>query len=74
MIAPDLSLKKWYTREGRRQPAAKSYTVSVAGVTTAPVTVKAFVAKDKPTPTELTHVSFATWNDGPGVFYVDNVK
>jgi hypothetical protein len=36
--------------------------------------VKGFVTKDKPTPKELTHVSFATWNDGPGVFYIDNVK
>ena len=74
VIAPDLSLKKWYTVQVSANPAAGTYTVSIPGVTTAPVTVKGFVTKDKPTPKELTHVSFATWNDGPGVFYVDNVK
>ena len=25
------------------------------------------------TPEQITHLSFASWNDGPGTFYVDNV-
>jgi hypothetical protein len=74
VLVPDLSLKKWYTVKVDVDPAAGSYRVSVAGVAAAPVAVKAFKPKDKPTPKELTHVSFATWNDGPGVFYIDNVK
>lgn len=74
VVAPDLSPRKWYTVKVDVNVAAKSYAVSVAGVTSGPVTVKAFVTREKPAPKELTHVSFATWNDGPGVFYIDNVK
>ena len=43
-------------------------------LTTAPVTVKAFEAKEKTVPSSLTHISFATWNDGPGTFFIDNVR
>jgi hypothetical protein len=74
VIVPDLALKKWHTVRVECNPADKSYTVFVLGATASPVAVKAFVPKDKPVITELTHLSFASWNDGPGVFYVDNVK
>jgi hypothetical protein len=74
LLVPGLALKKWYTVSLEIDPAAGSYTVAVAGVTTAPVTAKGFVPKDKPVLKELTHLSFASWNDGPGVFYVDNVR
>ena len=74
IVVPDLVPHKWYTVHVDVNPAAGSYTVSLPGVTTTPVAVKGFFTKDKPAPKELTHVSFATWNDGPGVFYIDNVK
>ncbi len=73
-VVTGLSLKKWYTVRVDVDVAAKSYQVSVAGVTQQPVRVKAFKPKGKPTPDLLTHISFASWNDGPGTFYIDNVR
>jgi hypothetical protein len=73
MVAPNLDPKKWYTVTLNVNVATKAYTVSVAGVTTAPVALKAFDANGKGAPGALTHLSFASWNDGPGTFYVDNV-
>ena len=74
VVVPGLDADKWYTVKVDIDVAAKSYAVSVAGVTTAPVTVKAFEAKEKTVPSSLTHISFATWNDGPGTFFIDNVR
>lgn len=74
VVVPGLDADKWYTIKVDIDVPAKSYAVSVAGVTTNPVTVKAFEAKEKTVPTSLTHISFATWNDGPGTFFIDNVR
>jgi hypothetical protein len=74
VIVPGLDVDKWYTVKVDVNVAGKSYAVSVPGVTPAPVTVKAFEAKEKTVPSAVTHVSFATWNDGPGTFFIDNVK
>ncbi len=74
VLVRDLDLKKWYTVRVDVDVAAQRYRVSVQGVTASPIDVGAFrAAKDKP-PKILTHVSFASWNDGPGTFYVDNVR
>jgi hypothetical protein len=69
MVAGNLELKKWYTITVSIHVKKKTYEVSVDGVTE-PVTVKAFGKKP---PKELSHVSFASWDDGAGTFYVDNV-
>jgi hypothetical protein len=74
VVVPGLDADKWYTVKVDIDVPGKSYAVSVAGVTPAPVTVKAFQAKEKTIPASLTHISFATWNDGPGTFFVDNVR
>jgi len=74
VVVPNLDLEKWYTVGVAVDPKSKSYQVSVEGVTSAPVRVRAFESKKGGVPKKLTHVSFASWNDGPGTFYVDNVK
>jgi hypothetical protein len=73
-VVKGLALKTWYTVRLDVDVAAKSYTVSVVGVTPQPVRIKAFKPKGKPMLDLLTHVSFASWNDGPGTFYIDNVR
>lgn len=74
VVVPGLDADKWYTVKVDIDVPGKSYAVSVPGVTSAPVTVKAFEAKEKTVPSSLTHISFATWNDGPGTFLIDNVR
>lgn len=74
LLVPDLKLKRWHTIRVEVDISGQTYLVSVPGVTTAPIAVQAFKAKNKPVPKVLTHVSFASWNDGPGTFYVDNVR
>jgi hypothetical protein len=74
VVVPGLDIDKWYTVKVDVDVAGKSYAVSVPGVTASPVSVKAFEAKEKTVPSSLTHISFATWNDGPGTFFIDNVK
>jgi hypothetical protein len=69
-----LSLGKWYTVRVDVDAAGQAYTVSVAGEPGAGVRVAAFHTKGVKAPTTLTHLSFASWNDGPGTFYVDNVR
>ena len=71
IIAPGLALNRWYTISVAVYTAAGIYEVEVKGVK--PWTeVKAFQTGGK-SPKKLTHVSFASWNDGAGTFYVDNV-
>ena len=48
------------------------YAVHVDGVSE-PLELESFFTKGR-TPSKLTHLSFATWNDGAGTFYVDNVS
>lgn len=72
IVAAGLDLNKWYTVEVTVYPEAGVYEVGVKGVTAEPKELEAFRAGKKPIK-RLTHVSFASWNDGPGTFYVDNV-
>jgi len=73
-VVTDLDLEKWYTVRVDVDPGAKTYSVSVPGVTSKPVPLAAFRVKKGNPPATLTHLSFASWNDGPGTFYVDNVR
>ncbi len=77
IIAKGLDLDKWYRIQVTVHPGAGTYEVKVAGVAGGPITpqpvlCKAFAPSGKP-PRNLTAVSFASWNDGPGTFYIDNV-
>jgi len=72
IVAANLDLHKWYTIEAIISVSAGTYEVSVKGATPQPVKLAAFVGADKP-PKSLTHLSFASWNDGAGTFYIDNV-
>jgi len=74
LLVADLDLEKWYTIRVDVDTAGKSYQVTVAGVTQTPLTVAAFRVKKTNPPDALTHVSFASWDDGPGTFYIDNVR
>ncbi len=71
-VAFDLSLETWHTITLAVNVPDAVYTVSVAGVVDA-YEVEAFYYKGKALDT-LTHLSFASWNDGPGTFYIDNVS
>jgi hypothetical protein len=72
IVVRDLDLQKWYTINLEVNVPEGVYTVAVEGVTE-PFEVEAFYYKGK-TPEELTHLSFASWNDGAGTFYIDNVE
>lgn len=73
-VVKGLKVKTWYTVRVDVDVPGKAYMVSVAGVTPQPVRVKAFKPKGKPYAEPLTHISFASWNDGPGTFHIDNVR
>jgi hypothetical protein len=72
-IAAGLDKNKWYTVTVNADVAARTYTVSVSGATPQPVLIKAYDSGKGSSPKALTAVSFASWNDGPATFYVDNV-
>jgi hypothetical protein len=72
LVAKDLELGKWYTIVVDVNVAEGFYAVHVEGVTR-PFELESFFTKGK-TPSQLTHLSFATWNDGAGTFYVDKVS
>ena len=74
VVVPGLELGKWYTVRVAVDTPSQAYTVEVLGTGGAPVRVAAFRAKGAKSPAMLTHVSFASWNDGPGTFYIDNVR
>jgi len=61
-----LNLDQWYTIKVVCDVESDTVMVYVDGVEYGPY--RAYTNK-----TSVTHISFATWNDGPGVFYVDNV-
>jgi hypothetical protein len=73
VLAKGLDRDRWYTVELTIYAAEAVYEVSVKGVTAQPLEVEAFRA-GKSAPRKLTHLSFASWNDGAGTFYVDNVS
>ena len=65
-VASGLNLDQWYTIKVTCDVASDTYMVYVDGVYQQ--TLTGFTSKDS-----LTHISFATWNDGGGDFYVDDV-
>ena len=66
-IATGLNLDQWYTIKVEIDVINNTYDIYVNGILEGD-DIQARVSK-----TSLTHISFATWNDGPGTFYVDNV-
>lgn len=70
IVAANLDLAAWHTIEVVIYPEAKAYEALVVGKTQ-PVELDAFGKKP---PKRLTHISFASWNDGAGTFYIDNVS
>jgi hypothetical protein len=67
VLAAGLNMDQWYTLGVTCDVAAGTYDVYVNGD---------LVRADLPAYTSkaaLTHISFAQWNDGSGLFYVDNV-
>ncbi len=74
LLVPNLDLKRWYTVCVDVDVQGEAYLVSMPGVTEKPLRVQAYETKKKPIPKVLTHISFASWNDGPGTFYIDNVR
>ena len=71
IVARDLDLKKWYTISVEMNIPEGVYEVTVVGVTEG-MELESLYYKGK-TPDGLSHLSFASWNDGAGTFYVDNV-
>jgi len=74
VLISGLELGKWHTVRVTVDVPGQAYTVEVPGAESGPVRVTAFHAKGAKPPKMLTHISFASWNDGPGTFYVDNVR
>lgn len=74
ILIENLDIKTWYTVKVDLDIPNGLYFVTLPGVHEEPVQVKAFQSKKKPVPTEITHISFASWNDGPGTVYIDNVR
>lgn len=70
LVASNLDLGAWYKIALTIQPKKERYQVSVKGGV--PKDLETFAAQGK-APKQLTHLSFASWNDGAGTFYVDNV-
>jgi len=72
ILATDLDLKTWYTIVIEAEIPEAYYSVAVSGVTD-PYELESLMYKGK-TPDLISHISFASWNDGAGTFYVDNVS
>lgn len=72
IIAENLDLMKWYTIKVEANIPEGWYGVTVDGVVDF-FEVESFYSKGK-TPNKISHISFASWNDGAGTFYVDNVS
>ena len=71
VVAPNLELGRWYTVVIEANVPDGFYRVKVEGVTDW-FELESFYHRGK-TPKRITHLSFASWNDGAGTFYVDNV-
>jgi len=66
-VTAGLLLKQWYTVKVVCNLTTDIYDVYVNGIFQQTLTSRI-------TKTQVTHISFATWDDGSGTFYVDNVK
>ncbi len=71
LIATDLAAEEWHHIEVAVDVPEGFYEVGVNGAK--PFELESFSTKGR-TPSKLSHISFASWNDGPGTFYVDNVS
>ncbi len=73
ILAENLDQMVWHTLTVDIDAAAGTYTVKVGkGEPSRPL--RGFATGKNAPPTPLTHLSFASWNDGAGTFYVDNVS
>jgi len=73
VLVTGLELKEWYTVTVVMDIAAATYTVQLDdGAVSAPL--EAFRTSKKKAPTKISHLSFASWNDGAGSFFIDNVS
>jgi hypothetical protein len=68
----NLDRGRWYTVVLDVNVTTGTYKVKIDGVTDW-FELEAFCHRGR-MPKKLTHVSFASWNDGAGTFYVDNVS
>ena len=72
IVASGLKLGQWYTITIEANIPEGFYTASVKDEIEA-FELESFYTKGK-TPEQISHISFASWNDGAGTFYVDNVS
>lgn len=72
LVAEGLDAGKWYTIKVEANIPEGYYSVTVVGVVD-DFELESFYSKGK-TPSKISHISFASWNDGAGTFYVDNVS
>jgi hypothetical protein len=73
ILIEGLDAKTWYTITVELDVPGQTFTVQVNdGPVSAPL--QAFKAKGQPVPEAISAVTFASWNDGAGTFYVDNVS
>jgi len=72
LVAEGLDVNSWYTITVDANIPEGYYTVTVDGVVEE-FELESFMTKGK-TPDKISHISFASWNDGAGTFYVDNVS
>lgn len=71
LVAENLDLETWHSIAIEANVPEGFYEVSVNGGE--PFELESFFTKGR-TPNKLSHISFASWNDGPGTFYVDNIS
>ncbi len=72
LVAEGLDTNTWYTIRVEANIPEGYYAVTVDGLVDA-FELESFYYKGK-TPDKISHISFASWNDGAGTFYVDNVS
>lgn len=73
VLAENLDLKQWYSITVDIDVPAQTYTVQIDDdAVIGPL--QAFKTKKHPAVEVVSHLSFASWNDGAGTFYVDNVS
>lgn len=73
ILATDLDPMTWYTVTVAIDVAGRSYTVQL-GDQEPSRPLEGFATRGSPPPAAITHISFASWNDGAGTFYIDNVS
>ncbi len=72
LVAEGLDTNTWYTIKVEANIPEAYYAVTIDGIVDA-FELESHYYKGK-TPDKISHISFASWNDGAGTFYVDNVS